>query len=175
MFNLFLLCSMSFASQHPDGELPEPSPFPTPAPSEAGVEGGRYRIVVSNGMCADVMSAANEQGADLIQWPCHGGGNQTFIFESRLFGAMRIRVEHSGQCLDIERAAKHPNADVVQWACHDGANQSFSVEPQADGYWIRATHSGLCLRTVVISEDPGLSLVQGRCDEGAIVHLQPAP
>ncbi|TFH52534.1 MAG: hypothetical protein E4G89_01470 [Methanothrix sp.] len=59
---------------------------------------GYYRIKAKHsGKCLDVTGSSQENGAEIIQWPCHSGNNQKFKLEpiEGESGYYRIMAKHS--------------------------------------------------------------------------------
>ena len=85
-----------------------------------------YSRLVSrhSGMCLDVSGASTEDGATIIQWPCHGGANQQWRLEAVGEG-YRFVARHSGKCLDVTGWSTDDGTGIIQWQCHGGANQTW--------------------------------------------------
>jgi hypothetical protein len=65
-------------------------------------DGGPYGLlrVKSSAHVLDVSGAATGNGAPLILYAEHGGGNQLFRFEPTAHGAGVFRAKHSGKVID---------------------------------------------------------------------------
>ncbi len=87
--------------------------------------------------CLDVGAAGMQNGAPLVLWDCHDGGNQKFTFDSK----ERLVASHSGKCLDLDG----PSGKVQQYTCLDGANQKWYTDSQGR---IRSRVNNQCLKTV---------------------------
>ena len=61
----------------------------------------------------------------IIQWPVHGGDNQSWTLEPATDGYVRIVARHSGKAMDVERGSTDDGARVIQYTPHDGANQQW--------------------------------------------------
>jgi hypothetical protein len=79
----------------------------------------------NSGKCVDVVSASTADGAEIIQWDCHGGTNQQWETRTAGDGYVQLVSQHSGKCLDIEGASTANNARAVLWSCHGGTNQQW--------------------------------------------------
>ncbi|MCH7231094.1 RICIN domain-containing protein [Glycomyces sp. L485] len=121
--------------------------------------------------CLDVVSASTDNGADAIQWDCHGGDNQQWRLENAGDGYFQIVASHSGKCLDVVDASTDNNARIEQWGCSDGLHQQWELRDTGDGYVeIVARHSGKCLDVVSASTDDGARLQQYDCWDGTNQH-----
>jgi Ricin-type beta-trefoil lectin domain-like len=85
----------------------------------------QFRPVVAahSDKCLDVSGVSQQKGAAVIQWPCHGGGNQRWRKVDVGGGYFRLVASHSGKCLDVSGASQQNGAAVIQWTCHAGLNQ----------------------------------------------------
>lgn len=80
-------------------------------------------------LCLDIANPEGrgpQNGAPVLAWQCHGGGNQ--IFQVARDGT--IRAPHwGGFCLDIadpEGRGPQNGAPVLAWQCHGGGSQQWS-------------------------------------------------
>ena len=82
----------------------------------------KRRLVSDNsGMCLDVYGGYTHNGAGIIQWPCHDGGNQKWTQDGGL-----LRPDHAGgKCLDVYGGGTGNGSRLIIWDCHGGANQRF--------------------------------------------------
>jgi hypothetical protein len=118
-------------------------------------------LAAHSNLTLDVSQVSTTQGAGIIQWPWHGGGNQRFLADPLDDDTFRLVVEHSGLVLDVAGASMDRGAKVVQWPWHGGGNQRFRLERQLDGtYRIVAKHSGLVLDVKESSTANGAEIVQ---------------
>src|SRR5262245_45510676 len=90
---------------------------------------GDVMINYNSGLCLDVAGASTADGANVIQWTCHGGPNQQLRLqgwqgppEGPQFTFLMI-AQHSQKCLDVAGASTANRAKVHQWTCHFGVNQ----------------------------------------------------
>lgn len=97
---------------------------------------GRYDVeyLVRNaesGKCMDVKGWSRENGAQVQEYPCHGGANQRWRTKSRGYGESGELLEFisvfSNKCLDIYGRSPIDGAHAQQWACHGGSNQVFEM------------------------------------------------
>jgi hypothetical protein len=68
-----------------------------------------------------------DDGADVIQYPWHGGNNQQWKIENLDDGWKRIVNRQSGKCLDVRGASIADHARVQQHAWHGGDNQRWKL------------------------------------------------
>jgi hypothetical protein len=138
----------------------------TPAPDDVeGVERLYPRtghlFARHSGRVLDVAGASTANGAQLIQWDLHGGGNQRLRAEPAGGGFHRVVVQHSGKVLDVAGASTANGARIIQWPWHGGDNQLFRFEALADGsHRIVAKHSGKVLDVEGASTGNGARLIQ---------------
>ena len=81
---------------------------------------------VHSGKCLDVTGASAADGAQIIQYGCHGGPNQQFLLIPKTEGNYTLIARNSGKCLDIAGASQDLRAPLIQWGCHGGPNQQFN-------------------------------------------------
>ncbi|GAB3651648.1 RICIN domain-containing protein [Glycomyces tarimensis] len=131
--------------------------------------GGQVSDIVSrhSGKCVDVVSASTDDGAEIIQWDCHGGLNQQWRLRDVGGGYHEIVSQASGKCLDIDAASTADNARVIQWSCNGGTNQQWELRDTGGYTEIVARHSGKCLDVIDSSTANGTRLQQYDCDGGA--------
>ena len=141
-------------------------------------------IASHSGSCLDVSGESLDDGASIIQWPCHGGDNQQWRLEGVADGYSRIVSRHSGKCLDVSGGSADDGASIIQWQCHGGDNQQWRLEVVADVGGatysrIVSRHSGKCLDVSGGSADDGASIVQWQCHGGQnqnwLLLAPPAP
>lgn len=73
-----------------------------------------------DGLCLDVAGWSQENGAAIIQWPCHGGANQRWAqYRSSSMPAGNILLInlHSRKCIDVDQASTAPWARLIQYHC----------------------------------------------------------
>ncbi|WP_100447643.1 ricin-type beta-trefoil lectin domain protein [Glycomyces xiaoerkulensis] len=135
-------------------------------------DGGGGTIVdltnVNSGKCIDVVSASTDDGAEIIQWDCHGGSNQQWELRDAGSGYVQLVSQHSGKCLDIDGASTDNNARAILWSCHSGDNQQWELRDAGSGnVELVARHSGKCLDVIDSSTENGTRLQQYDCYGGA--------
>ena len=73
-----------------------------------------------SGMVLDIKG--NEHGANIIQWPPHGGDNQLWRWNGFSI------VSKSGLALDVEGGGTDRGAEVLGWTHHGGDNQKWRIQ-----------------------------------------------
>ncbi|WP_100447515.1 RICIN domain-containing protein [Glycomyces xiaoerkulensis] len=120
-----------------------------------------------SGKCADVVNGSSEDGAEIIQYDCHGGSNQDWQFQSTGDGYYQIVSWASGKCLDVSDESTDNGAQIIQWSCGGGTNQQWELRDAGGGYvQIVARHSGKCLDVSDNSTDNSARLHQWDCHSG---------
>ncbi|MCH7230564.1 RICIN domain-containing protein [Glycomyces sp. L485] len=117
--------------------------------------------------CVDVVSGSTENGAEIIQWDCHGELNQQWELQDAGEGYYTIVSQSSGRCLDVDAASTANNARIIQWSCNGGTNQQWQLRDSDSGYVeIVARHSGKCLDVINSSTENGTRIQQYDCYGG---------
>ncbi len=132
--------------------------------------GGQVTAIVNrnSGKCVDVVSASSADGAEIIQWDCHGGTNQQWEARSTGDGHVQLVSRHSAKCLDVSGASTANGARVILWSCNGGTNQQWQLRDNGGGYvQIVARHSGRCLDVIGSSTANGTRLQQYGCQSTA--------
>jgi hypothetical protein len=124
----------------------------------------------NGGNCLDVPGGSTADGVQLIQWACHGGGNQTFTFTpvGGTSDQYSISTSTSGKCVEVDGASGADNAAVVQRTCGTGTNQRFRAVPVTINgtnhvFALQAVHSGKCVAPSGDSSAGNTGLVQLPC------------
>ncbi|MCX4820996.1 RICIN domain-containing protein [Streptomyces sp. NBC_01142] len=90
-----------------------------------------FEIVARHsGKCLDVAAWSKDDGARVIQWPCHGGANQKWYLERRADNEWQVRSVHSDKCLDAHNpalTAPPQGTYLQQWTCVGGKNQAWRL------------------------------------------------
>jgi len=122
----------------------------------------RYRVTAAHsGQVLDVTGGSLADGTQIIQWPPHGGDNQSWSFEPMGTGLYRIRSTISGKCLDVSGEDTANGAAVIQHDCHDRMNQRWRIQSATGGgVTITAEHSGKVLDIAAGSLANGAPLIQ---------------
>jgi Ricin-type beta-trefoil lectin domain len=129
LFWTLLLGPLHVPGSHAFGPLPS-SPFPTQIVSTKGDALG--------GGCIDapLPQPPNAEGGGvwfIQQFPCNGGANQHWSFESQPAGTFLIHSTFNPRfCLDLFRGAMTAGTRIQLFPCHGGSNQQWIVK-QADG------------------------------------------
>jgi hypothetical protein len=135
----------------------------------AGAGGGTQITDIVNrnsGKCVDVVSGSTADGAEAIQWTCHGGANQQWELQDAGGGYYRIVSQASGKCLDVNGASTAEGARIIQWTCGDRTNQQWQLRDGGGYVQIVARHSGRCLDVVGASTADSARLQQSTCSTG---------
>jgi len=124
----------------------------------------------NGGNCLDVPGSSTADGVQLIQWPCHGGGNQTFAFTpvSGTNDQYVIGTSTGGKCVEVSGASSADNATIEQRTCGTGAGQRFRAVPVMinetnNVFALQAVHSGKCVAPSGDSSAGNTGLVQLPC------------
>lgn len=119
-----------------------------------------FRIIAKHsGKCLDVSGGSRSNGADVIQWDCHGGDNQLWRLVP-VGNYYKIIAKHSGKCLDVSGASRSNGADVIQSDCHGGDNQLWRRVAVGNRFKITAKHSSKCLDVSGASRSNGADVIQ---------------
>ena len=136
--------------------------------------GGAPAVDIANlnsGKCLDVVSGSNDDGAEIIQYDCHGGANQLWLLQDVGGGHHQIISQSSGKCLDVDGVSTADGARIIQWSCNGGQNQQWQLRDAGGGQVeIIARHSGKCLEVIDSSTANGARLQQRSCHGGANQH-----
>lgn len=120
-----------------------------------------------SGKCLDIAGWSTANGAEVLQWSCHGGNNQRFRVYDAGKGYWQIQSKHSGKCLDVWGAATQSGAQVRQGDCHGGDNQKLNPANHGGNlYQLGFKHSGICLDINGGSGDNGAKVIQSSCHAG---------
>ncbi|MFC3492716.1 RICIN domain-containing protein [Glycomyces rhizosphaerae] len=132
-----------------------------------GLAAGAVNLTARHsGDCVDVFNASTANGAEIAQYTCNGGANQSWEFQALGNGYHQIVARHSGKCLDVLSASTADSARVVQWTCTGGANQQWEVQDAGAYVRLVARHSGKCLDVPSSSLVDGTRLQQYACNGG---------
>jgi hypothetical protein len=75
--------------------------------------GEEYSLTARHsGKCLDVSGFSQADGADVFQWRCLGGWNQTWKLYFVGGGDAMLVAKHSGKCLDVANGSLLRGADV---------------------------------------------------------------
>lgn len=121
-----------------------------------------YMLKASHsGKCLDVGGGSALNGAEVVQWDCHGGTNQQFQFVTVNGNPslVYIKPKHSGKCLEVGGGAMENGARINQWDCVDAPWQQWKVD-WFGGITLTAAHSGKVMDVSNISYDNGAKIHQ---------------
>ena len=143
--------------------------FATVVGQSTVVAAGAYQVIARHsGKCLDVNGASTADGADVLQFSCHGGQNQKWDIEPTSDGYYRLLARHSGKALEVAGSSIADGALVQQRMVQGGANQQWSFESTGDGYYrLIARHSGKALDVSGVSMDDGAPVIQWTPHGGA--------
>ena len=159
MILLFLSASVLFISVTPD---------------LTGVPSYKKLLPVHSKKCLDVAGASLQNGAEVLQWSCHGGDNQKWFVEIQKPRQSRhlivaIRSKKSGKCLDVYGGQAQNGARVIQWDCHYGDNQLWEIVRVKNSKrlaMLKSVHSGRCLDVSGVSTNDGAKIIIWDCHGG---------
>jgi hypothetical protein len=77
----------------------------------------------ASGSCLDVSGGALTDGANVVQWQCHGGTNQQWTVRQADSTTVSLVNRASGKCLDVTNGSTANGAKLIQWSCSGSANQ----------------------------------------------------
>jgi hypothetical protein len=136
----------------------------------AAVTFGSTAVAQHSNRCMDVFGAQTGDNANLIQWNCHAGANQSFTFTpvAGTSDTYTIGTFSAGKCADVMGASTADNTRVVQLACSGASNQRFRLVPVTVSgtdktFNLQAVHSGKCIAATGGATDNGAQLVQLPC------------
>ncbi|MCA0351447.1 MAG: RICIN domain-containing protein [Chloroflexi bacterium] len=123
------------------------------------------------GKCMNVYGGSQNNGADIIQWPCNNDANEQFDFvydggTHNGYDTFQIKT-YSGQigkCLDIYNDSDAVGARIVQWGCHSGNNQRWIFKYKGSSYSIVSVKSNLCLQPSQGSSADAIRILQVSCN-----------
>ena len=116
-----------------------------------------------SGQCLDVSGAGQADGANVIQWSCHGGANQQLQFRliTPTTDTYTVVFSHSGKCMDIASASTSAGANVQQWTCNGTAAQAFRLVARGADFALVNTNSNLVVEVAGGSQTSGANIQQG--------------
>jgi len=136
----------------------------------AAVGFGSTATAQHSGRCMDVFGAQTGDNVDLIQWNCHGGANQSFVFNpvAGTSDTYTISTFSAGKCAGVLGASTADGARVVQAGCTGATSQRFrlvavTVSGTDRTFNLQAVHSGKCVAASGGSTANGAQLVQLPC------------
>ncbi|MFE2496324.1 RICIN domain-containing protein [Streptomyces scopuliridis] len=145
-----------YRDQLDDGRLPDSTPLPDATPptpngglsllgaTRAGASGERaatptaYTLVNrSSGKCLEVEGGSRADGANVLQWACHGGARQRWRVEDLGDDTSRLVNAASGKVLDTAACSVADGADLRQWSWLGTICQAFRLVVTDQGGWVR--------------------------------------
>ncbi|GAB3996807.1 hypothetical protein GCM10029992_17950 [Glycomyces albus] len=139
------------------------------ATGEVGGAGGETAEIVSRSSdkCMDVVSGSTDDGAEIIQYDCHGGLNQRWQLQDAGDGHVQIVSQSSGKCVDVADESTANGGRIIQWPCNGQDNQQWELRDAGGGYvQIVSRHSGKCIDVPNGSADNSVRLQQYDCHSG---------
>ncbi|MFE4366903.1 RICIN domain-containing protein [Streptomyces sp. NPDC056835] len=125
------------------GRLPDATPS-LPGVALAGASGERaatptaYTLVNRrSGKCLEVEGGSSADGANVLQWACHGGARQRWRVEDLGDDTSRLVNAASGKVLDTAACSVADGADLRQWSWRDTICQAFRLVVADQGGWVR--------------------------------------
>ncbi|MET7425718.1 RICIN domain-containing protein [Dactylosporangium sp. NPDC005555] len=76
--------------------------------------------------CLDVNGGSKDNGAQVLQWDCHGGPNQQWKLQRDGDGFRFVSV-NSGRCIGVDSGSPAPGAAARQWDCDGSPNQRWQL------------------------------------------------
>lgn len=119
----------------------------------------------ASGKCLDLARGSKAEGAAIIQYDCHGGGNQKWSLEGDAGGQFHLVSRLSQKCLGPAQAAAN-GVPVAQSTCWPSADQLWSFHDVAGVHALQNVASGLCLDVPGGSTANGVRLILWSCNDG---------
>ena len=115
-------------------------------------------------LCMDVNGGSMNWGAAIIQFNCHGGGNETWDIIPFVGSTTwhYIKNKKSGLCLDVPNGEDDPLLQLQQWPCNYTNAQKFQFPPAGQPGPIK-TWNGLCVEILYARTDPFAPVIQYPC------------
>lgn len=101
-----------------------------------------YRIVNrQSGKCLDVAGGSTADGANVLQWACHNGNNQSWRIEDLGDDTNRLVNVHSGKVLDVNNCGTGDGVNLQQWSWLNNNCQRFRLIVSAAEGWVRLVNA----------------------------------
>jgi Ricin-type beta-trefoil lectin domain-like len=126
---------------------------------------------VQSGLCMDVLSFNQNDGAGVVQWDCNGLDNQKFTVEKKGENTYVLKVTFNGKCLDMPGTTAD-NTQVTVSRCHYDTNQLWMFERLQENpneFQIRNVYTNKCLENGIQTEK-GKPVFQFQCHQAT--HLR---
>ncbi|MGY0230410.1 ricin-type beta-trefoil lectin domain protein [Longispora urticae] len=78
------------------------------------------------GQCLDAEGYNARYDTQLLAWPCHGGRNQGFWYDTAT-RALHVELNHD-RCVDASGGTLGVGTKLILWDCHLGANQKWTLD-----------------------------------------------
>ncbi|MCH8050498.1 MAG: ricin-type beta-trefoil lectin domain protein [Chloroflexi bacterium] len=118
-------------------------------------------VAQHSGKCMDVTGASTQSGANIIQYTCHGGANQSVSIEDMGGGLSRIRFMHSLKCLDIGEV----NGQLKQqWCSSSNNDQKFQLASPGNYGQIYNPYRNLCVDVRYAGTDDLEAVIPWSCN-----------
>ena len=112
-----------FATQMPCDNNPTQVWMPQ---AVAGTQDVFAFVNTKDNRCLDVNGGSKDNGAQVLQWDCHGGPNQQWRLQ-RDGDGFRLVSLNSGRCIGVDSGSPAPGAAARQWDCDNSANQRWQL------------------------------------------------
>jgi hypothetical protein len=137
-----------------------------------GYSAGFSSTLVNKGssLCIDENDWTTVAAAQLQQYACNGGTNQSYAFVPVSSGSSTyfIHPMTPDYCLDVSGASTASGAAIDQWPCNYNTNEQFTLTAVSTGvYQVKAVNSGLCVAPSGDSTAGSALLVQVACTTAA--------
>lgn len=93
----------------------------------------RVALQTGFGKCVDVISANQNDGAEIQQYTCVSEPQQTFEVVELADRYIALRAAHSKKCLDARANNTADGVAVLQWKCTESPSQQFALFQQTIG------------------------------------------
>lgn len=114
-------------------------------------------VNVNSGKCADIQGANYSNGADINQYTCHFGANQTWIYSDET----QLRAQgNSKYCYDIEGGNGNLQDKHHIWDCDGGSSEKWKLQP--NGSFVGM--NGRCIDVPYSSTSNGVRLWHYTCN-----------
>ena len=126
----------------------------------------------NSGLCIDVEGASSGDGANIIQWTCHGNANQQMDFRLAVpsLDTYAISFRHSSKCMEVAGGSMAAGANIQQATCNGSPAQQFRLVERGTSFALVNVQSGL---VVEVADDSltNLATIQQNTDSGGL-HQQ---
>lgn len=84
-------------------------------------------VNAADNRCLDVNGSSKDNGAQIVQWDCHGGPNQLWQLVRDGDGYRFVSL-NSGRCMGIDWGNTAPGSVARQWDCDGSTNQRWQFQ-----------------------------------------------